>query len=178
MKAWVKSDFARTLRLAEINLIDGLHDVLAQLPGLSFSDYDPMGRSEIPSEDLTRLSYPDDSFDLILTSESLEHVPDLNKALAELRRVLTPGGRHIFTVPLLPGVPRTYARSVVRNGAIEHLAPEIRHPGGDVGYPVFTEFGADLDELLKQAGFEVEMRFGPVCEEDIAQVWICRKPSA
>ena len=51
------------------------------------------------------------SFDLVLTSETLEHVPDLAAASREIRRVLVPGGRHIFTIPLLPDVPRTFAGS-------------------------------------------------------------------
>ncbi len=177
LKAWGASVPARALHVAEINRIDGLHEVLKPLPGLVFSDYDENGVGEVRSEDLTRLTYPDAAFDLVLTSESLEHVPHLSAALSEIRRVLKPGGRHIFTVPLLPGVPRTFARSVLHdNGTVENLKPEIRHPGGDVGYPVFTEFGADLPEILIGAGFEVEMAFGPVREEDIGQVWICRKP--
>ena len=34
-------------------------------------------------------------------------------ALRELHRVLVPGGRHLFTVPLMPGIPETFARTVV-----------------------------------------------------------------
>ena len=51
------------------------------------------------------------------------------------------------------------------------------HPGGDWGYPVFTEFGADLPELLRRAGFEVEVFFGPTRDDDLAQVYVCRKPA-
>jgi SAM-dependent methyltransferase len=179
---WVHSPEARALRVAEINRVEGLHEALTRLPSLDFSDFDPTAPpgeciDGVRSEDLTRLTYPDDSFDLVVTSETLEHVPDLSAALAELRRVLAPGGRHVFTVPLLPGVERTFARTVLRpDGSLDHLAPEIRHPGGDVGYPVFTEFGADLPEILRSAGFEVATHFGPVREEDIGQVFVCRKP--
>ena len=178
---WVRSPVARTLRIAEVNLIGGLHDVIRGLPNLAFSDYVPRATpgelvGGVRCEDLTRLTCPDESFDLVLTSETLEHVPDLAAALSEVRRVLKPGGRHIFTVPLLPGVPLTYARTVARaDGTLEHFSPEIRHPGGDVGYPVFTEFGADFPERLQSAGFEVEVRFGPVSETDLAQVFLCRK---
>jgi SAM-dependent methyltransferase len=178
---WARRPEARSLRVAEINRIEGLHEALLGLPNLAFSDFAP-GASPgkaiegIRSEDLTRLTYPNRSFDLVLTSETLEHVPDLAAALAEVRRVLVSGGRHVFTVPLLPGVPQTYTRSVVRpDGLVEHRAPEIRHPGGDVGYPVFTEFGADLPDLLREAGFEVDVAFGPATEDDLAQVFVCRK---
>ena len=91
--------------------IEGLHEQLEGLPGFQASDYHPGAVpgsviDGIRSEDLCRLTYPDDSFDLVLTSESLEHVPDLAAALREILRVLVPGGRHIFTIPLLPGVDK------------------------------------------------------------------------
>jgi SAM-dependent methyltransferase len=179
---WVATEAARRLKVAEINKVEGLHDLLRELPLLVYSDFDdPATRSgtapSAPSEDLTGLSYPDAAFDLVVTSETLEHVPDLSRALAEIRRVLVPGtGLHVFTVPLLPSVPRTYSRASVRpDGTVEYLAPEIRHPGGDVGYPVFTEFGADFREVLEQAGFEVRECFGPVREDDVAQVWVARR---
>jgi SAM-dependent methyltransferase len=179
---WVESPEIRLLRVAEINRIDGLHDYLLRLPHFASSDYRP---GSVPgevvegarSEDLTRLTYADASFDLVLTSESLEHVPDLDAALCEIRRVLAPGGRHIFTVPLLPHTERTFPRAIVRpDGSVEDRAPRIAHPGGDWGYPVFTEFGADLPELLRRAGFEVSVLFGPTHDDDLAQVYVCRKP--
>ena len=177
---WVNDPEAQTLRIAEINLIDGVHDQLRKLRQLAFSDYTPDADranidSLIRSEDLTRLSYADSSFDLVLTSETLEHVPDLHAALRELRRVLVLGGRHIFTIPVMPGVARTFARSVIRpDESIEDRAPRICHPGGDVGYPVFTEFGSDLPEVIERAGFEVEVFFGPPRESDLAQVYVAR----
>jgi SAM-dependent methyltransferase len=177
---WVNNAEIQALRIAEINLIDGVHAQLRRLPHVAFSDYVtdslPVAiEHDIRSEDLSRLTYPDSSFDLVLTSETLEHVPDLNAALHELRRVLVPGGRHIFTVPVLPGVARTFARAVMRpDGSIEDRATRICHPGGDVGYPVFTEFGADLSELFERAGFEMQVYFGPPSEDDLAQVYVAR----
>jgi SAM-dependent methyltransferase len=178
---WIERTQARSLRIAEINRIDGLHDYLARMPHVCSSDYDP-GSTSAPSqpgtrsEDLTRLSYADESFDLVLTSESLEHVPSLDKAIREIYRVLAPGGRHVFTIPLLPGIPKTFARSVVLDdGSVEDRAPRICHPGGDWGYPVFTEFGADLPAILEDSGFETAVHFSPPREDDVAQVFVCRK---
>jgi SAM-dependent methyltransferase len=48
---------------------------------------------------ITRMSFDDASFDCILCSEVLEHIPDDGKAIAELRRVLKPGGVLVATVP-------------------------------------------------------------------------------
>ena len=177
---WARHPEARALRVAEINLIEGLHAALRGLPGHIASDYqEGPGAGGLASEDLTRLTYPDAAFELILTSETLEHVPDFGLALRELHRVLAPGGRHLFTVPLMPGVPETFARTVILpDGRLDHRAPPLFHPGGDVGYRVFTEFGADLPVLLHRAGFEVTIHFGPTTEDDLAQVFDCRKPPA
>ena len=179
---WVEEPEIHKLRVAEINTIDGMHSFLQRLPAFSSSDYrDKSGPATLVpgkrSEDLTRLSYPDSSFDLILTSETLEHVPNLHSALREIDRVLASGGRHVFTIPVLPTVPETFARSVVLpDGTIQDRAPRICHPGGDWGYPVFTEFGTDLAGWLGQEGYETEVYFGPVSEHDLAQVYVYRKP--
>lgn len=49
--------------------------------------------------DALRLPFTDATFDRIITSEVLEHIPDDHGALAELFRVLRPGGRLAVTVP-------------------------------------------------------------------------------
>src|SRR4051812_13519245 len=178
---WVRDAGVRALRVAEINRIDGLHEALRGLPNLAASDYTPGappgavvdGRR---NEDLCRLTYPDAAFDLVLTSETLEHVPDLAAALAEVRRVLVPGGRHIFTVPRLPGVASTFARATIDDrGEVVHHATPICHPGGDAGSPVFPEFGPDCLDVSRRAGFEAELAFGPATDDDLAQVYVCRK---
>ncbi len=46
-----------------------------------------------------KLDYPDDTFDLVTAIEVLEHVTELDRALAEICRVLKPGGRFAFTTP-------------------------------------------------------------------------------
>lgn len=49
--------------------------------------------------DATRLPFADDSFDRIIASEVMEHVPDDLVALDELTRVLRPGGTIAVTIP-------------------------------------------------------------------------------
>jgi SAM-dependent methyltransferase len=51
------------------------------------------------SADGTRLPFPDDAFDGVIAAEILEHVPDDTAALAEIARVLRPGGTAAVTVP-------------------------------------------------------------------------------
>jgi SAM-dependent methyltransferase len=47
------------------------------------------------------LPFRDGSFDTVLATEVLEHVDDAEAAMAEIRRVLRPGGAAIVTVPFL-----------------------------------------------------------------------------
>jgi len=49
--------------------------------------------------DVTQLPFPDNTFDRIIASEVLEHIEDDVAALAELTRVLRPGGTMAATVP-------------------------------------------------------------------------------
>ena len=50
------------------------------------------------SADLTRLPYPDAFFDAIVCGWVLEHLPDPRPGLAELARVLQPGGKLLLLV--------------------------------------------------------------------------------
>jgi len=184
LQTWSASHEAGALRIAEINRVDGVHEILSNLARFHSSEYVPNVRpgayvGGVRNESLMGLTYENARFDLVLTSETLEHVPDLGHALAEIRRVLVPGGLHVFTVPVSPNVPETFPRARLRSdGSFEELVREIRHPGGDVGYPVFTELGLDFPRILERAGFETEVRFGPVSDDDLAQVYVCRKPTA
>jgi SAM-dependent methyltransferase len=58
----------------------------------------PAGAAAL-SADVTRLPFPDDSFDAVIAAEILEHIPDDTAALAEIARVLRPGGSVAVTVP-------------------------------------------------------------------------------
>lgn len=49
--------------------------------------------------DALNLPFPDDSFDVVIISEVMEHIPDDKGVLAEMVRVLRPGGRIAVTVP-------------------------------------------------------------------------------
>jgi len=45
-----------------------------------------------------RLPYDDAAFDLVFNNSALEHIPDLDRTLAEVARVVRPGGRFAFNV--------------------------------------------------------------------------------
>jgi ubiquinone/menaquinone biosynthesis C-methylase UbiE len=49
--------------------------------------------------DAERLPFPDASFDVVICSEVLEHLPDVDVALAEITRIVKPGGKFACSVP-------------------------------------------------------------------------------
>ena len=59
----------------------------------------PAARAETVVGNALALPYPDRTFDCVIASEILEHVPADNKAIDELIRVLKVGGRLAVTVP-------------------------------------------------------------------------------
>ncbi len=148
----------RSLAIAEINQCAQLHYLLADLPGLHYSEYGSLD-PEIRSEDTLNLSYSAGSFDLVLTSDTLEHVPDSDRALAEIHRVLKPGGSHIFTIPVVWDQPRTRKRSVIEDGRLVHLLPPVYH-GGSIDQNdclAFYDYGADIVDTVRSLGFDVEL---------------------
>ncbi|HZQ32989.1 MAG TPA: methyltransferase domain-containing protein [Mycobacterium sp.] len=56
-------------------------------------------RAETVVGDALALPYADETFDCVIASEILEHIPDDDTAIAELIRVLKPGGALAVTVP-------------------------------------------------------------------------------
>ena len=52
------------------------------------------------NEDLSRQTFADESFDLVITQDVMEHVLDPEAAFREIARTLRPGGAHVFTTPI------------------------------------------------------------------------------
>jgi SAM-dependent methyltransferase len=91
--------------------------------------------------DALRLPFPDGAFDKIVAAEVLEHIPNDMAAMAELLRVLRPGGRLAVTVP--SWLPERICWALSED---YHTAP-----GGHVR--IYTR--AELEAKLKATGFEV-----------------------
>lgn len=83
--------------------------------------------------DATALPFPDASFDRVMASEVLEHIPDDEAAFSELARVLRPGGTLAITVPAwLPekvcwALSDDYHAPAVAGGHVRiYTEPELR----------------------------------------------------
>jgi len=57
------------------------------------------GAKLVCASDITRLPFADESFDVVICSEVLEHIPDLDRAVSEIIRVLKPGKSLVVSVP-------------------------------------------------------------------------------
>lgn len=125
-------------------------------------------------EDITRLTLADESIDLIVSSDVLEHVSDVTLAFRESFRVLRPGGAHVFTVP---SQPATVRRAVVENGHIRHLVtpPEYHlDPLNPEGILAFWHFGKDLQQWFGDSGLIFTLTKVAVAKR--GEVWEARKP--
>ncbi len=106
-------------------------------------------RRGIRCENLEDQTFADESFDLVITQDVLEHVLHPEKAFAEIARTLKPGGAHLFTVPWHHW-QKTETRAIEKDGIIIHLLPPIFHgnPIDRAGSLVVTDWGYDLADCI------------------------------
>ena len=107
------------------------------------------------SQNLEATSFHENTFDLIITEDILEHIADPEKACKEIKRILKPGGRHISTISVMWDQPKSLVRSRIQEGKLKHYLPPVYH--GDPNRPedalVFVDFGADVvDKYLSLTG--------------------------
>ena len=98
---------------------------------------------EYVNQDMTDLKFTNCSFDAVIHSETLEHVDEYEKALAETARVLRPGGCQLYTIPLLHNRLTRRRMIIGTNGERINLLPPSFH-GNEEEYPVVWEFGVDF----------------------------------
>ena len=96
--------------------------------------------------DITAMPWRDGSFDFILCSHVLEHVPDDRRALSELLRVLRPGGWAILAVPIRG--ERTYEDPLI-------TSPDERARHFGQADHVRKYGSRDFPERIRSVGFEV-----------------------
>ena len=151
------------LRVHEFGFVGPMQAILREAPSFSMSDFFPdvapggMAPNNVRCEDLQALSFQNESLDLVISQDVMEHVPDMERAWSEIFRVLRPGGRHVFTMPYDPKRPMTIRRAEIVEGAIHHILPPEYHgdPIREEGALAFWDYGADLPALLRRIGFMV-----------------------
>ena len=148
------------LSIYESQACGAIHRCLRGLPHYVCSEYldgilpGSTDERDMRCEDMEKLTFEDNSFDLVITQDVFEHVKNPYKGFMEARRVLKPGGVHVFTIPFHEG------RDTVRRAASEdgedifHLPP-VYHgdPLREAGSLVYTDFGEDITHRLKSLDF-------------------------
>lgn len=170
---------ARTRSLLHFAPEPALAERFAAREGLRYvtADIEP-GRGELEL-DVMAIDLDDDSFDAVICSHVLEHVPDDRAAMRELCRIVVSGGWAIVMVPLDHGLAET------------REDPGITDPGER--RRVFWQedhlrlYGPDIAGRLEEAGFAVErLRVWDLVGEEGAEryrlnwgddVFLCHKPS-
>lgn len=126
--------------------------------------------------DLTAADLPDASFDGVICSHVLEHIPDDAAAMRELCRITAPGGWCLIMVPLDVDRAETYEDPSI-------ITPEARHRA--FWRPDHVRlYAPDIEQRLQAAGFAVE-RIHPYlalgeerCRQcaigSFEELWLCR----
>jgi SAM-dependent methyltransferase len=136
------------------------------------------------NQDLQCLTFDSESFDVVISSETMEHVRRPWQGFSEVYRVLKPGGFYVFTIPFRrdrmtrPRVDTSGTEDVYLLQKVYHQDPY--RPQDSL---LYTDFGSDLPDLLLPIGFETEIV--PVLDmqcdihDDLrpVNVFIARKPA-
>ena len=184
LAAEIKDRFGRSLSQKNVLELDPHSPVRRILSGAhgytrSFFEVGARTGSVTPDgavcQDITNLTFADETLDLIVSSDVLEHVPQLDRAFRETARVLKPGGAHLFTVP---SRQRTKRRAEIVDGEIRHLEPPEYHldPLSPGGILAFWDIGSDLPQVFNYNDLKISVVRGPV-GIDHRVVWMAERNS-
>jgi SAM-dependent methyltransferase len=136
----------RELRILHFAPELSLRDKLAAWGAASYKTCDLKADNVDLNVDIQRMPFDDESFDLVVCSHVLEHVPDHLAAMRELRRVCSARGQVLIQVPLDRAVPTREDLTDLPSAERKRLFGEIDH---------LRYYGHDFEGLLASAGFEV-----------------------
>lgn len=114
-----------------------------------------LGGVEVRHENMLDLSFEQESVDLLMHFDVLEHVPDISGGLVECARVLRRDGLLIFSCPFYAGLEENTIRAVVVEGQVRHIMDPAYHgnPVSGSGSLVFTHPSWQVLAQLREAGF-------------------------
>ena len=165
LAAWRKQSTG-TLRILDSDSFSPINRVLRGMPGYTHSQFVPHRKNGDTLEDgsvvvdLERIPFPDMVFDVVMTSDVMEHVGDDVAAHREIFRTLAPGGSYVFTIPYDP-TSQGHRALTVRTGSTDgpsHLFLD-KHVHGDPhqgsGIIAHRIYGRQLFDDLSAIGFTV-----------------------
>jgi predicted SAM-dependent methyltransferase len=138
----------QTQRMLHIAPEAALEPRLRRIPSLDYVTADLNDPLVMDRQDVTDMTYDDESFDVVACSHVLEHVADDRAALREFFRVLKPGGWAVIMVP--------YAADAVtdEDSAVTDPAErEVRFGQ----YDHVRYYGHDIVDRIEEAGLHVDV---------------------
>ena len=154
----------KKLRIYEPGLIGPFREIFQGLPGYQDSFFwDGVEPGELHNgvqcQNLTKLTYKKNTFDLVLSSDIFEHVRTPFAGFKEVDRVLKPGGFHIFSIPLLRPMPATTVFRVDTSGQQDVPVLPERYHGAPMGGKslVYTDFGKDMTAIMAADSIELKI---------------------
>lgn len=115
---------------------------ISEAASVSYKNTRGLPNCHVIQADLSKLPFPDESFDLIMADGVLHHTPDTRAAVEALYRKLAPGGDFFFYIYRRMGTVRRHCDEVIR-GKFTQLS------AGDCykACEAFTNFGHELSKL-------------------------------
>lgn len=113
-------------------------------------------QTKVSNVDLMDMPFADAIFDIILTSDVMEHVRQDELAHREIMRCLKPGGFYVFTVPYVDGWEKNQIRIDSSSDQDILLMEKQYHqdPLNKEGVLVYRIYGRELQDQLEAIGFE------------------------
>ncbi len=119
---------------------------LEKLCGSNYSSSDFVGEFDATKNlDITATGEPDNFYDIIICYHVLEHIPNDQKAMQELFRIVKPGGQCVIQTPFKEG-------DIYENDAITSAQGRLEHFGQEDHCRIYSVTG--LADRLKSVGFD------------------------
>ena len=173
-----KDIFSNKIKVLHVAPEKKLQEALLTNPAIDYLTADIEPSKAMVQMDITDIQYPDNSFNAIICNHVLEHIVEDKKAMAELYRILRPGGWAILQVPVSLSLSKTYEDFSITS------AREREKAFGQSDH--VRIYARDYKNRLEEAGFDVHVynfnqefgesdlhRYGLVKDE---KIYICSKP--
>jgi predicted SAM-dependent methyltransferase len=125
----------------------GLEEKFRKSDDIDYVSVDIKSKSVDVNVDITELPFDSESFDVIICSHILEHIPNDESAISELHRILSKKGRAFIMIPKDKGRNNTYENPDVTTN--QERKDEFGHPYHERIY------GQDFVDRLSKSGFNV-----------------------
>lgn len=165
-------------RLLHIAPEEAIEQLVRGLSGVEYLSADLEDPRAMVRMDITDIDYPAGSFDVILCSHVLEHVPDDRKGLREFYRVLSPTGWALIQIPVTDPItfedptitdPEERLRMFGQRDHVRRYGPDVRGRMEEAGFAVeeiTTENTASPGEIVRMGLMPGD------------RIYLCRKAGA